>query len=343
MSLKILFITLSNFGDVILTLPVLDVLRANYSDALITVMVGPRASEVFKNSPYIHELIIYNKYAPLREKMQLFFRLKKERFNIVIDLRNTLFGALLPSKFRTSPFLFVPSNIRHMKERNLYRLMKALNYKELPMEIKEKSLYIGPEDKDYINALLQENGIIADKIVIVSPAAGGQTRRWEKTKFIQLCQRLAKDYQVVLIGRENDKILTRDIKANCKAEIFDFAGLTNLAQLASLLVRASLVVVCDTGTLQLASYLDVPIVALFGPSDEYKYGPWSSKFKVITAAVGCRPCRKPDCEFTPLETMEQQEKDKMSLTGFNIPPCMRKISVDEVVDSIPHLLQSRVG
>jgi ADP-heptose:LPS heptosyltransferase len=207
-----------------------------------------------------------------------------------------------------------------MKERNLYRLKMALRCKELPTQIKEKSLYIGQQDKDYINALLEENGITAGKIIIVSPAAGGYTRRWEKEKFIQLCQRLVRNYSVILIGRENDKALTGEIKANCKAKIFDFAGLTNLAQLASLLKRSSLVVVCDTGTLQLASYLDVPVVAMFGPSDEQRYGPWSSRFKVVTASVSCRPCKSPECRFNTIE-------------------CMKKIEVSEVLDSIDALLK----
>ena len=126
---KILFFTLSNFGDVILTLPVLDVLRAKYPQASITVMVGPHASEIFRDNPHIHNLIIYNKYAKFREKIQLFFQLKKECFDLVVDLRNTLFGALLPAGFRTSPFMHIPSYIRHMRERNLYRLSNALREK----------------------------------------------------------------------------------------------------------------------------------------------------------------------------------------------------------------------
>jgi ADP-heptose:LPS heptosyltransferase len=208
-----------------------------------------------------------------------------------------------------------------MREKNLYRLRRALRYKGPWPRIKEKLLYIGQEDKNYINALLQDKGITGEnKIIIVSPAAGGYTRRWEKEKFIQLCQRLVRNYSVILIGRENDKALTGEIKANCKAKIFDFAGLTNLAQLASLLKRSSLVVVCDTGTLQLASYLDVPVVAMFGPSDEQRYGPWSSRFKVVTASVSCRPCKSPECRFNTIE-------------------CMKKIEVSEVLDSIDALLK----
>ena len=154
---KILFFTLSNFGDVILTLPVLDVLRERYPNASITVMVGPRPAEIFKNSPYIDNFIIYNKYAPLREKMRLFFQLKKEHFDIVIDLRNTLFGALLPAQFRTSPFLYMPWHIQHMKDKNLYRLSRELKQKRPLAATREKLLYISPEDENYINNLLFDN------------------------------------------------------------------------------------------------------------------------------------------------------------------------------------------
>ncbi len=319
---KILFITLSNFGDVVLSLPALDALRQEYPDAKITVAVGPRAAEIFKNTPYIHNLIIYNKYAPLGEKIKLFFQLRKERFDVVIDLRNTLYGALLPARFKTSPFLRMPAGIRHMKEQNLYRLKRALRHKGPWRSVKEKLIYISQEDINYINTLLQKNGITDnDKIIIVSPAAGGRTRRWDKEKFVQLCRRLSGKYTVILIGRKDDKPLTGYIHANCAGRIFDFAGLTNLFGLTRLLEQSSLTVVCDTGTLQLASYLDIPIVALFGPSDEQRYGPWSSKFRVIAAAVPCRPCREPDCRF-------------------NTVKCMQDINVDEVSDLIDALLKA---
>ncbi|MFH1678974.1 MAG: glycosyltransferase family 9 protein [Candidatus Omnitrophota bacterium] len=318
---KILFFTLSNFGDVILTLPLLDALRQDYSDARITVMVGPRPAEVFKNNPHIDKLIIYNKYAPLREKIQLFIQLKKEGFDAVIDLRNTLFGALLPVRFKTSPFLRMPAKLRHMKERNLYRLTKALGHKGTWGQARQGSLYISREDENYVNLLLQENGIKSeDRFIIISPVTGGTTRRWEEEKFVQLCLKLARDYLVILIGRKDDANLTRQIKVDCARKIFDFAGLTNLAQLAYLLKKSQLVVVCDTGVLHLASYLNIPIVGLFGPSDERRYGPWSSRFKVVASEVPCRPCRSPDCKFNTVE-------------------CMRKISVVQVLDSIDALLK----
>ena len=55
---KILFITLSNMGDVILTLPVLDSLRGSFPQTKITVMVGPRPKEIFEGNSNIHRLIL---------------------------------------------------------------------------------------------------------------------------------------------------------------------------------------------------------------------------------------------------------------------------------------------
>ncbi|MFH1577700.1 MAG: glycosyltransferase family 9 protein [Candidatus Omnitrophota bacterium] len=319
---KILFFTLSNFGDVILTLPVLDVLRENYPDAKITVIVGPRALEIFKDNPHIHNLIVYDKYARLREKTRLFFDLAKQGFDLVVDLRNTLFGALLPAQFRTSPFLSMPKGLRHIKERNLYRLIKALGKNRVLPEPKKRLLYLQDKDENYISLLLKKNRISeSDNIIIVAPAAGGKTRRWGKEKFIQLCDKLAEDYSVILIGRKEDKMLTRNIQAGSGGKVMDFAGMTNLAQLSCLLKKARLVVVSDTGILHLASYLDVGVVGIFGPSDEEKYGPWSKKSRMVSASIPCRPCRQPECRFKTIE-------------------CMQKISVGEVLYSIDDLLKS---
>ncbi|MDP2940846.1 MAG: glycosyltransferase family 9 protein [Candidatus Omnitrophota bacterium] len=122
---KILFITLSNIGDCILTLPALDALAASFPRAEITVMAGPRARQIFERNPRVCRLIIYNKKSSLKENYRLFQELKKERFVMVVDLRNTFFGMALPAEIRTSPFLSAPRNIPHMKDRHLDRLQRV--------------------------------------------------------------------------------------------------------------------------------------------------------------------------------------------------------------------------
>jgi len=317
---KILFITLSNLGDVILTLPVLDFLRVNFPKSKITVMVGPRPKEIFENNPNIERLIIYDKYARLSQKIKLFNQLKKEKFDLVIDLRNTLYGALLPSRYRTSTLLIVPKQIRHMQERNLYRLARALKLKYPLPKINKKSFYFTNEDKDFMEGLLKKNGITDfDKIILVSPGTGGNTRRWEEGKFVKLCQQLSEDCKVVLVGTKAYQAITQHIHKNCLNKIYDFTGLTNLRQLAYLLERSDLLITGDTGTLQIGSYLDIPIVALFGPSDEARYGPWPRQSKVIKKQIFCRPCAKAECRFGTVE-------------------CMKLIKVEDVLRAVKGIL-----
>jgi ADP-heptose:LPS heptosyltransferase len=92
---KILFITLSNIGDAILTLPVLDTLKRRYPHSEVTVLVGPRPKEIFQDNPAIDTLIIYDKHSKINEKIRLFKELKEKNFDMVVDLRNSFLGLLL--------------------------------------------------------------------------------------------------------------------------------------------------------------------------------------------------------------------------------------------------------
>ncbi len=317
---KVLFFTLSNIGDVILTLPILDFLKENFADSQITVMVGPRAKDVLEGNSAVTRLIVYDKYIRLREKVKLFKELRKERFDLVVDLRNSLFGAFLPARYRTSPFLRVPGHIRHMQGRNLYRLQMALKIKK-PLSVKKGlSFSISPADTDYVDSLLARSGIGPyDKFILVSYGAGGDTRRWDNRKFTQLCGELSKDYKVILIGAKANEAAGWDIYRNCQGKILNFTGLTNLRQLAYLLKRAAVSITCDTGTLQFASYLDSPVVALFGPSDEQKYGPWSNRSIVVKKEISCRPCKNAHCKFGTIA-------------------CMKLIKVEDVLRAVRDLL-----
>ena len=320
-----MFITLSNLGDVILTLPVLDFLKGYAPEAEITVMVGPRPKEVFENNPAIHKLIIYDKYAPLREKVKLFHQLKQERFDAVIDLRNTLYGALLPARYRTSPFLRIPKQITHMKERNLYRLKKALGVDGFFLGSKGgKSLFVGRQDKEYIEQMLVRKGIgSAEKLVLIAPVARGANRRWGRDKFVELCNGLGGRYRVILVGTAADKEVASYICSHVREKVFDFVGTTSLLQLAYLVEKSALVIGGDTGVLQIASYQDVPVLLLAGAGDEKKYGPWSrSQTALLTREVFCRPCSQAQCRFGTVD-------------------CLRLIQPQEVINKAEELLGVR--
>jgi len=342
--MKILFITLSNVGDVILTLPALDYLRGKFSDAAITVMSGPRAREIFENDPRIASFIIYDKHAPLKEKIRLFNKLKKEDFDMVVDLRNTLFGAFLPARHRTSFLRVIPKNIKHMKEKHLYKIpdSKSLPLSARPcltgrqaaggrqagqtiIKIKNDSLYVSPQDEEYVKKILRENNIKEeDKIIVVSAGARSHIKRWGKEKFTALVPLLIEEFgaRIVLVGDREDAPISKYIRQRLSYPVLDLSGKTTLLELACLLKKAKLVITNDSAVGHTASYLNIPVVAIFGPTDDLKYGPWSDNCAVVKREIFCSPCQKAQCEFVTLE-------------------CMSLIKIEDVLRQVKNILVTK--
>jgi len=318
---KILFVTLSNIGDCFLSLPVLDYLLENFPEAKITIVVGPRPKEIFENNPNISRMIVFDKHIKLREKLKLFKELKKEKFDLVIDLRNSFFGALLPAKFKTSPFLSLPSAIKHMKDKHLYRGLKVARSQGHPFDFaqgkqvtrsqghkaEKKSIYVSKNDEEYINKILAGNNIRKeDKIIVIAPGARSHIKRWSQEKFAQLIPLLIEEFKarIVLVGDKDDAAITRQISQNCASPMLDLAGKTSLMQLAALLKLSKCIITNDSATLHLAGYLDVPTIAIFGATNEAKYGPWSEIKAVVKKDIYCRPCEKAQCKFGTLKCIE---------------------------------------
>ncbi len=296
--MKILFVTLSNIGDCILTLPVLDLLRVKHPQAKITCLVPDRPKEIFINNPVVDSVIIFDKHAKLREKIKLFFSLSKEGFDEVIDLRNSFFGAFLPAKKRSSPMRRIPKQIKHMKDRHLFwanLLSSSLKRKEA------LSLNISVSDKQFIHGILSENKINCAKLIALSPGARSQFKRWSKQSFSQLCKMfIQQGWEVILVGDAADQPICSYIQKDCSGKILDLSGKTTIGQLAALLASAQLLITNDSAVMHLASYLNIPVAAIFGPTDEAKYAPWSEKNVVIKKDIFCRPCEKAQCRFGTL-------------------------------------------
>jgi len=303
---KILFITLSNIGDCVLTLPSLDYLISRYPEAKITVICGVRARELFENNPCIGRVIIYNKQSKLKEKLRLFNVLKKERFAAVFDLRNSFFGLILPARYRINHFLLIPPGIKHMKDRHLFKVARCLK-QDIPAIALRKSLYIKPHDEETVNRLLVEQKINAqDKIIVIASSARSSTKRWPAMRFTALIRDLEKEQaaKIILVGDKDDIAVNRQIAESSGGKVIDFTGKTSILELSALLIRSRLLITNDSATMHLASYLDKPVLAIFGPTSNAEYGPWSSKSSIAKREIFCRPCERAQCRFGTLECLQ---------------------------------------
>jgi heptosyltransferase II len=321
--MKILFITLSNIGDCILTLPVLDSLREKYPQAKITCLVPPRPQEIFVHNPAVEKVIIFDKQTRLIDKIKLFFSLSKEQFDVVVDLRNSFFGAFLPAKKRSSPLRRIPGKIKHAKDRHLFWAgFSGYSLKNR----KYQSLLITPQDSNYIQSILNEQKSgDSTKLIVVAPGSRSLIKCWDKQNYAELCSQLIQEgWQIILVGDKADQSVCSYLKERSPAGILDLCAKTTIGQLAALLKKAQLLITNDSAVMHLASYLNVAVVSIFGPTDEKKYGPWSEKSVAIKKDIFCRPCEKAQCRFGTLA-------------------CLACIKPEEVLSQIKSLLADTKG
>ncbi|MDD5512922.1 MAG: lipopolysaccharide heptosyltransferase II [Candidatus Omnitrophica bacterium] len=323
---KILFITLSNIGDVIMTLPALDTLREHFPQAKITCLVGPRPRQIFEENPFIDRLMIFDKHAGVAQNFRLFKELKKEKFDMVVDLRNSAFGVLLPARYKIPMFLRIPVKIKHMKDRHLYKVESILRRGKFfrPPESRETSLFIGPQEEMRMKYLLQKSGIKNnDRIITVSLGARSHIKRWSKEKFSELISALVGELRakVILVGDKEDRSLAEYVQSHAPYPLLDLTAQTSLKELAYLLKSSRLLITNDSACLHMGSYVNVPVLAVFGPTDEDKYGPWSDNSRVAKKDVPCRPCRKAQCSLGTLN-------------------CTSAVKTQEVLDYIKDVLDN---
>lgn len=317
---KILVITLSNIGDVILTTPVIKLLKERFPESSLSVMCSNRVAELFHPDPLVENVIVYNKHIPLSKKIELTFRLRKMNYDIVVDLRHTLFPLFLGAKYSNAVFKLRKNMNIHKRDFHLKDLLEL----NLNLEIEKKLPYIhiSEETRKEVEGMLEKKMGEKKKYIVVSPGGGSNAKLWPKEKFLELCKLIESNfnYKFFLVGDKKDRKITEWIcnSINSKNQLIDIAGETSLLELGEVIKRANLLITNDSGILHIGSAVKTPVVALFGPTNEINYGPLGEKTKVIKKEMDCRPCVYAQCKSSQ--------------------PCLDKIRVSEVYEAVKNFL-----
>ena len=308
--MKILFVTLSNVGDVVLTLPGLDLLREAFPGAQLTVLAGPRAAGIFEGNSSISRFIAFDKHGPFKKKLELFLALRSEGFDLVVDLRNALFGRLL-GKAHIHRMVARRALTGHFSRRHLQVVRNGLLSIWQSLRLAEgmpspASLPVSAGDSRYVDSLLKEQGITAGKFVVMSAGARSSLKRWPLESFAECAGRIYKEYglKVALVGEKDEAAVSAAIITLCPEGAVDLCGRTSFLQLAGLLKKSRLLLTNDSANLHCAGYLGVPAVAVFGPTDEKAYGPWENTGIAVVNPVPCRPCMRAQCSLARRACMD---------------------------------------
>jgi heptosyltransferase-2 len=166
-----------------------------------------------------------------------------------------------------------------------------------------------------IEAACARHGVDAGRpLVVFAPGAEyGRAKRWPPRHFGALAQAIQAqhgDAQIALLGSPKDRDTCDEVVAHAGAAasaVLSLAGQTQLDEAIALIARAAVVVANDSGLLHIASSLNRPVVALYGPTDPEYAPPFSNMARALSLRLDCSPCRQRECPLGHHNCLEQME------------------------------------
>ncbi len=326
MQQRYLIIQTAYIGDVILSLPIAQVIKKNI-DAEVDFLCIPKTSILVKNNEYIDNVIIYDKhgvdkgYIPFRNISK---RIKFRRYDAVISphrsLRSTFLSYFSKSELTISFDKSALSSLYKVRvpyKKDIHEIQRNLMLLE-PLGIKETKiirpeLFITDEDKKIVDLLLKKFNITEnEKFITVAPGSIWYTKQIPPHKLIGVLNLLSgNNIKIVFVGGKGDIELSKYIVDKTENEnIHISAGKLNLLQSAELIRRSRLLLTNDSAPLHIANSVGTKVIAVFGATvPEFGFFPYGEKDVVFEVkGLKCRPCSIHGGKRCPIKTYECFER-----------------------------------
>ncbi|AQW86534.1 heptosyltransferase III [Campylobacter pinnipediorum subsp. caledonicus] len=356
--MKILVMKFRNIGDVLLTTPLLSNLKHHFPDAQIDFALNKGCEAVLQDNPNINKIHIYDRQAAknngifkrILTELRFIKAIKKEKYDIAIQTTTGDRGIIIAKYAKIKKIISFEGKNKainklitdkvlkskwdtHTIDRNL-EILKVLNLK--PIHKKVEIFF----DKNNINHLdLPENFIHVHL-----------TSRWifkcikdeTMAEIIDFCEN--KMQTKVVITADNNEIEKNKVKSViniCKSSPINLSGKLSLKQVAALNKKSLLFIGVDTAIMHIAAANDTPVIAFFGPSGVFEWGPWDNnltqneykningnqkmgKHCVFQKNWDCVPCGQDGCN------------------GSKISNCLMDFDIDDIKNAISSNIKNKL-
>jgi heptosyltransferase-2 len=334
---KILVMRYRFIGDTVLTVPFLRNLREAYPAARIDLMLEPFSGQVIEGCPYVDEVIPFefktiHTYSRQPERGKLagyvhYWKFIRSRgYDAVFVLKRSLSSALLaraanvPRRigFATEGRRFILTDpVPYRQDQHeVENFLDCLRVLDIPIRSKKLELWPSAEGDGKVMSLFSEAGWKQEDLkIIIHAAASLPTKQWPLERFAAVMKIMQQKYNARFIytGAKGDISLYQTIEQQESFGGLNLCGITSLRENLSVYRASHLFFGVDSGPMHMAAAVGVPVVALFGPTDERKWGPWGEEHTVITKRLSCYPCKPHKCVDNE---------------------CMKRISVEEVIEAL---------
>jgi heptosyltransferase-2 len=320
-------------GDAVMTTPAIGTVRDFFPEARITLMANPLVAEMFLPHPWIDDLLVYDRkslHKGISGRLRMAMELRKRSFDLAVLLPNSLDAALIPWLARIPRRLGygtdgrglllthkVPLSVRVMTGHQSEYYLAMLAYCGITAGSKPQLLATTDAEDAGAAALLAGAGIAADSMVVgINPGATyGSAKRWYPDRFARVADELARKWgaKVVITGGPGETEIAADIASAMSFPCCNLAGKTGVRELMAIIKRCNFFITNDSGPMHIAAAFDVPLVAVFGSTDNTTTYPLGRRVAIVRKPFDCAPCMKREC---PIDHR-----------------CMTAVTVEDVVDA----------
>jgi heptosyltransferase II len=335
---KSILIHSSNWvGDTIMSLPAIQLIRASFSSARITIIVRKHIASIFNKTGLVDD-VIYTPTAKgidgLREELSLHKVIKRNGYDLAILFPNSfisalrVFGCGIMGRIgyaNEGRSILLTSSVKRTKiivnEHMTHYYLNILTLLDLsiPKEVKP-SLPIPEQLKQFAESYIRKNKHSENSrlIALGIGTAQSKAKMWDKEHFITLANTLIERYnfEVVLITSPNERRLAEQIAYKLSKR--PLIPHTNLLQSASIISMCDVFVGNDSGAMHLAYAVNTPTIGLYfstNPKSNYPLGVNSS---YIAKKIHCAYCGKDKCDYDTYE-------------------CTRAINPTEIIDKLKEM------
>lgn len=326
---RILIISPNWIGDAVMAQPLLQRLRAMHPDRPIDVLAPPPVAPVWRQMREVDEVIattFRHGALQLRERWRLARELKRRGYAEAYVLPNTLKYALIP-------WLAGIARRVGYKGESRYGLINVMHHDDVPPRpmvpfyaalANPPAAPLAPAPRPALQvtaaqvaAACARAGLAPERpLVVFAPGAEfGSAKRWPPGHFAALAQAIVAQLplaQVALLGSPKDRAVCDEIVSALAGTpaapaVANVAGQTSLAEAVALIGHSAAVVSNDSGLLHVASSLDRPVVAIYGPTDPDHAPPFSTVAAALSLRLDCSPCRQRECPLGHHDCMRKLE------------------------------------
>ena len=321
---RILIIRFSSIGDIVLTTPVVRVLRTKYPHADIRFVTKMQYAELVEPNPHLNGVFL------LRDGLkELSAKLRSFNPDLVVDLHHNLRTRMLKmmvggrwlsfNKLNVEKWLMVNLKVNRLPNVHIvHRYLQTLKPLGIEDDGKGLEFFFVPSSTERDPELPKG---FSQAFVALVIGAKFKTKQLPLAKLVQLCNELNRP--IVLIGGKEDIALANQVVKQTSAQIHNACGIHSMAQSAWLIKQAQAVITHDTGMMHIAAAFNQKIVSVWGNTvpefGMYPYLPeGEAAYSAQVNGLDCRPCSK---------------------IGFNACPkghfnCMNKQNVSSIIQQI---------